>query len=80
MTLATAIVQVIASILAYLSARGIDHIVGKWVAYFTIAWQKVASDRALATYQETMNALASSMPDKWKEWEDWRNGKISPID
>lgn len=67
------IVQIIASVLAYLSARGIDMIIGKWVAYFTIAWEKVASQKALDQFRETKNSLVKDMPDKWKEWEKWRD-------
>lgn len=72
MTLATAIVQMIASIIAYFVARGLDSILGKWVAYFTIAWEKVATEQALQSFRETQNQLASQMPEKWKEWDEWR--------
>ncbi len=66
------IVQIIASILAYLSARGVDKIIGKWAAYFVIAWEKVASQGALDEFRQTRNDLVKDMPDKWKEWEKWR--------
>ena len=72
MVIATAAVQIIAAVLAYLSARGIDNIIGKWFAYFTIAWEKVASKNALDTYRQTRNNLVEAMPDKWKEWDEWR--------
>lgn len=71
--MATGIVQIIASVLSYLSARGIDALIGKWVAYFTIAWEKVASEKALSQFRSTKEELVKNMPDKWKEWETWRN-------
>lgn len=71
--MASSIVQIVASVLAYLSARGIDQIVGKWAAYFSIAWEKVASQKALDKFTETRNSLVKDMPDKWKEWEKWRD-------
>ncbi len=70
--MATGIVQIVASVLSYLSARGIDAILGKWAAYFVIAWQKVASDKALATFTETRDNLVRDMPAKWDQWDDWR--------
>ncbi len=71
--MAPSIVQIVAAILAYLSARGVDAILGKWAAYVTIAWEKVASQNAMATFHATRNALVKEMPDKWKEWEKWRD-------
>jgi hypothetical protein len=68
----TAIVQLIASVFAYFVARGLDALLGKWVAYFTIAWDHVASKAALEEYRKTRSDLASAMPDKWKEWDEWR--------
>jgi hypothetical protein len=72
MQIATSIVQILASVLGYLAARGVDDIVGKWFAYFTIAWEKVASQRALNTFRETKDDLAKNMDEKWKEWDNWR--------
>jgi hypothetical protein len=73
--MATSIVQIIASVLGYLAARGIDQIVGKWVAYFEIAWEKVATKKAMDTYRETKNTLVIDMAEKWKEWDDWRKSQ-----
>lgn len=74
MSIATSIVQILASVLSYLSARGIDNIVGKWFAYFTIAWEKVASQKALDTFRDTKAELVKNMDEKWKQWDNWRNG------
>lgn len=71
--MATSIVQIIGSVLGYLAARGVDHIVGKWVAYFQIAWEKNASKQAMDTYRETRNTMVTEMAGKSKEWDDWRN-------
>lgn len=71
--MASSIIQIIAAILAYLSARGVDAIIGKWAAYFVIAWERVASEKALNQFRETRNDLVSGMPEKWKEWEKWRD-------
>jgi hypothetical protein len=71
--MAGSIVQIIASILAYLSARGVDMLLGKWAAYVVIAWEKVVSQSALEQFRQTRNDLVKDMPDKWKEWEKWRD-------
>lgn len=65
--------MIIASLLAYLSARGMDIVLGKWAAYFVIAWEKVASEAALNQFRKTRDDLVKEMPDKWKEWEKWRD-------
>jgi hypothetical protein len=78
MAIATSVVQIIASVLGYLAARGIDAIIGKWVAYFVIAWEKAASDKALAEFKRTKDELIKVMPEKWKEWDDWRKKRPTP--
>jgi hypothetical protein len=70
---AGSIVQIVASVLAYLSARGIDAIIGKWAAYVTIAWEKAASKKALEQFRQTRTDLIKEMPEKWKDWDKWRD-------
>jgi hypothetical protein len=69
----TAVVQIVASIFSYLAARGIDKIIGKWMAFFMIAFEKTATQSALDEYNKTKEKLAVDMSDKWKEWENWRD-------
>lgn len=73
--MATSIVQIIASIMSYLAARGVDAILGKWVAYFTIAWEKVATKKALDSFHETRDSMVIEMAEKWQEWDDWRKNR-----
>lgn len=68
----TAIVQGLASLVGYLSAKGIDAIVGKWVAYVNIAFEQAASERAKKAFAETMAEIKASSPEKAKAWEEWR--------
>lgn len=67
------IVSAMASVLGWFAAKGIDDIVGKWLAYFTIVWEQQASDRAKAAFDVTMRALKSQDAEKAKAWDDWRN-------
>ncbi len=73
--MASAIVQIIASIMAYLAARGLDMILGKWVAYIVIAMERIESKAALDSYRETTNNIAKEMADKAQKWDDWRNNR-----
>jgi hypothetical protein len=67
-----AIVQAIAEGLSYLAVRGIDGIVGKWLAYFTIAWEQVASDASRAAFNSAMGRIKDQSPVKAQAWADWR--------
>lgn len=75
MALATAIAQCFASIFSYLAARGIDAIVGRYLASLTVAFEKSASASAHAAYREAQRQIAVEMQGKWDQWEKWRNGK-----
>lgn len=66
------ILQLCASIFGYLAARGIDAIVGKWLAYIVIAWEERASDKSKLAYAEAMRDIKANMPAKATAWENWR--------
>lgn len=70
--MATSIVSIIASILSYLSAKGIDSILGKWAASFSIAWEKTKNDAMSKSFDEHMAKLQEELPKKYKAWESWR--------
>lgn len=72
----TAITQAIASILAYAVARGIDTVIGKWVAMFMVAWEKTASDKAMSAYRDQMKQIVDDMPGKWNNWDQWRQSRF----
>lgn len=73
-----AIVQIIASAIGYFSARGIDSIIGKYLAMIQIAFEKAASKSARDEYRARMDAIVSKMPGKSKEWDEWRKGRQWP--
>lgn len=66
------ILKLCAAIVGYLAARGIDAIIGKWLAYFIIAWEERASDKSKAAFAEAMKSIKESMPSKAAAWENWR--------
>jgi len=68
----TAIIQGLASLVGYLSAKGVDALVGKWVAYLNIAFEQSGSERAKKAFSETMSVIKFSSPEKAKAWEEWR--------
>jgi hypothetical protein len=68
----TAIIQIFASLFAYLAARGIDKIISKWIAFFMIAFEKTATQAALDEYNKTKQQLIIDMADKWADWDKWR--------
>jgi hypothetical protein len=60
-------------ILSWLAAKGIDALIGKWLAYFTIAWEQFASNSAKDAFNAAMADLKSKSVDHAKAWEDWRD-------
>jgi hypothetical protein len=67
-----AIIQGLASIFGYLAARGIDAIIGKWLAYALIAWEKESSERSRQEFDKAIRAIKQSSAEKSKAWDDWR--------
>lgn len=70
--MANAIVSIVASVLSYLATRGLDKALGKWVAYFTIAWEQSATISARHAWQSKIRELKLAMPGKYDEREKWR--------
>lgn len=75
--MADAIVQIIAWVLAAGASIGIDALIGKWVAYFTIAMENAASDRARKAFADAVAAFkAEAKPNT--AWDDWRRKAVQP--
>jgi len=72
MALAESIMQILAGVIGLLAAWGIDKMVGKWLAYFVIAWEEKATKEAHAAFSETLAAVKKDMPKKYAAWEEWR--------
>ncbi len=72
------ILALCASIFGYLAARGIDAIVGKWLAYIVIAWEERASEKSKSEYAAAMASIKANMPAKAAAWESWRKRAALP--
>ena len=75
--MAEAILTIIGSVLGWLAAKGIDAMLGKWYAHFTILWEQKASLAAKERFNATMRALKTQTPETAKAWEDWRKKMVS---
>lgn len=73
--MAEGIVTIVAAVLSYLAARGIDKLIGKWAAYFTIAWEKSSNEAMRKEFSEVVDRLKESLPKKNKDWEEWRKNR-----
>lgn len=73
--MATSIVQIFASLVSYLAAKGIDAIIGKWIAYVNVAWESSRSEKALEAYRHTIEELSRNLPEKHAKWDEWRKSK-----
>lgn len=73
--MATSIVQILAAAISYFAARGIDAIIGKWIAYLVVAWEASASKAAREQFRLTKGKLFQNLPEKWKEWDSWRKNR-----
>ena len=70
--MATSIISILASGVAWFAAKGLDSLLGKWLAYFIIAFEERASDKAKAAFSESLNAIKANAPEKAQAWADWR--------
>lgn len=59
-------------LMEFLAAVGIDKIIAKYLAYFMIAWQNLANEKAKAQFDSAINDVKLNAPAKAKAWEDWR--------
>lgn len=73
--MAASIVQLIAAIVSWLAAKGIDSLIGKWAAYFTIAWEKSSNEKMRVSFSETVDKMKIDLPAKHKDWEAWRKSR-----
>lgn len=66
------IVNLIASLLAWFAMKRVDDIVGKWVAYITIAFQNAATERAKEAYRQATMDVQKDLKNSYGTWEEWR--------
>jgi len=71
----TSIVGALASIIGYFAARALDGIIGKWVAYINVAWNKAASKAAREEYAKAVDDMKQRMAGKYDDWAKWREGE-----
>lgn len=72
MALAKPILEILAAVFGYFSARGIDAILGKWLAWAVIAWEQRSSEASKAAFNQAMTEIKTDMPAKAEAWENWR--------
>ena len=73
--MAEAITQAIAWLIAWAASVGLDAFIGKWVAYFTIAWENHASERARLAFKAAVKDLklkAKAKAEQGDAREAWR--------
>jgi hypothetical protein len=81
--MASSVVKIISLILGFAVAFGIDKIIAKWVGYFTVLWEKHASEKALKSYNEAVADFKKQSEGAGEQWEKWRQthtSKHSPED
>lgn len=66
------VLKIAASVVSWLAAKGVDKIIGKWLAYFVIAFEQQASESAKKSFSDTINTIKQNMPEKAKAWDNWR--------
>lgn len=62
----------IAALVAWFAANKVDDVLGKWVAYITIAWQNAATSRANEAYRQVITEVQKEMKDSYGSWDQWR--------
>jgi hypothetical protein len=70
--MAEAILKIVGYTIAWLVAKGIDKILGKWVAYFSIAWEDSANRVAKDEFRKAVVEIREGMKAKSGDWDAWR--------
>lgn len=65
------ILKIFSGVVSYLSAVGIDRIIAKWVAAFTIAWEERASKAALDEYHSELSLMKLRAAENIKKQQEW---------
>ena len=73
------IVTAVASLISYLSAHGIDKIIGRYMAALQIAFEKAASNRAKQEYRNSLTGITDSLAQKYADWARWRDEHRSSL-
>lgn len=66
------VVSLIASVITWILTKGVDRIFGKWVAYFTVAWNNAASDKAKEAYNQSITDIQNAIISTDGSVEAWR--------
>lgn len=74
--MAESIIRIIASLLELFVTLKIDSIVGKWVAYFTIAWENFKSEKAKTAFNDAMTDFKEKSLKNAGTWDEWRKSKL----
>lgn len=67
-----AVLKILLYSLGWLAARGFDAIIGRWVAYFTIAWESTATEAGKKAFREGLARVREDAPEKYANWQEWR--------
>lgn len=68
----SAIVSAVAWVIGWFAARGIDQILGKWVAYFKIAWDNAATANAQSSYRSHIELIQKDIIATNGSVQEWR--------
>lgn len=75
----SSILQIISSVLGIFVGLGLDALLGKWVAYFTIVWEARASAKAREAYSKAMSEFKTASAPNYRLWHEvrraWKNPK-----
>lgn len=67
-----AIFTIIASVLSIAAALGLDALLGKWVAYFTIVWETKASASARKAAADAVASYKKTSETNFRTWRELR--------
>ena len=72
MEIAELVLKIVAGILGLWFVSRADEVMGKWTAYFVIAFDKWKTEAAMKAFNETLDKYKLNLKDKASDWEKWR--------
>ena len=67
------VIETLGIVIAFFMAIKLDALIAKWVAYFMIAWENMATSKAKAAYEKSVidfRNKAFKNPEIWKKWRE----------
>jgi hypothetical protein len=70
--------KIVASIFSWAAAKGVDVLLGRWVAEVVILYEKTIQKGVMDGFRKSMESIQKDAPQKYDGWKQWREKVKKP--